>query len=393
MNNKHRLPLFFAVSFFTLLSFSTVVTVLIGGISQASYAEYRQTHGLPEFPHDRATLTSFAPQFDAFMRDNFGFRESYFQVVAYVCRVLGITPGNYQVVRGRDNWFFTAEDQAFAGYSPRFYLSDSDVARWRDYLAAKHRWAASVGAHYFFMVAPNSNTIYHDKVPALDTVDIMQSRMSQIVDSVQQFNAAQQPVIAPFIVDPRVEMFRVRKTSPHDLYYRTDVHWNSAGAAAGYRALMASIQQTFPTIRVDQYPDSRFLVTDRNAKGYVRRFAAGEDLHDHEVEITGMPDCTGIAGFQPLADPYNLGSMRAPMKTTCPAGHPLKVLVFHDSFFRLLQPMLSAQFQDVSYIWIYSNDDAVYQYYAELVKPDIIIEEVAERYLGNIRSTSLGASP
>ena len=106
-----------------------------------------------------------------------------------------------------------------------------------------------------------------------------------------------------------------------------------------------------------------------------------------------MPDCSATEHFQPIANPYNLGGMREPIKTFCPEGHPLKVLVFHDSFFRLLQPLLSAQFQDVSYIWLYSNDDEVNQYYAELIKPDIIIEEMSERYLGEIRNTRLGASP
>ncbi|MDR1419493.1 MAG: hypothetical protein LBI86_03890 [Treponema sp.] len=59
-----------------------------------------------------------------------------------------------------------------------------------------------------------------------------------------------------------------------------------------------------------------------------------------------------------------------------------KTIVFRDSFFVALEPFISSLFSHTEYMWkSFEQDDTAYILEN---KPDIIIWEVVERFLGNI---------
>lgn len=58
----------------------------------------------------------------------------------------------------------------------------------------------------------------------------------------------------------------------------------------------------------------------------------------------------------------------------------LKVVVFRDSFFTALIPFISRKFGEVKYIWKYPDIYEVINV-VEKYNPDIIIDQIVERYL------------
>ena len=58
----------------------------------------------------------------------------------------------------------------------------------------------------------------------------------------------------------------------------------------------------------------------------------------------------------------------------------LKALVFRDSFFHSLEPYLSENFKEVVYLWK-DYDQKNIEELLTVFKPDIVIEETAERVL------------
>ncbi|MGL5703371.1 MAG: hypothetical protein ACRCW5_09660, partial [Cetobacterium sp.] len=68
------------------------------------------------------------------------------------------------------------------------------------------------------------------------------------------------------------------------------------------------------------------------------------------------------------------------------SNKPLKVLVFRDSFTSAMIPYISETFGEVEYIWSHSVN--AHQQKIKEYKPDIVIHEMVERYIGVLENNS-----
>jgi hypothetical protein len=182
----------------------------------------------------------FPEQFDAYFRDNFGWRERlirWHHLFTFHC--LRESPVA-NVIVGRDGWLFYAgngDGVDFRDFGGRWPHSASDVEAWLTHQDARVEEYAQVGARYLVALAPNKHTVYPEYVPArygphrpglLDEVRTQLQRHPQLE-----------------VVDLREALLPKRDAQ---LYFRGDSHWNAQGAFRAAQAITDALRARVPTV-------------------------------------------------------------------------------------------------------------------------------------------------
>ena len=127
--------------------------------------EKRQLAKRPGFPEEVDAVIAFPRQFEAYFNDHFQLREVLIRSHNRLkIKLLKKLPQK-DVLLGRDGWFFYTRNnllQDFLGLEP---LSTEALHDRQRLLEAKRDWLASQGIPYLFVVAPNKQTIYPEKMP------------------------------------------------------------------------------------------------------------------------------------------------------------------------------------------------------------------------------------
>jgi len=296
-----------------------VPLVTMGGAEGALSNEQRTRVARPEL----ATSGSQYPeQFDAYFRDNFGWRERLIRWHhLFKFRYLRQSPVA-NVIVGRDGWLFYAaggdgvDIRDFAGRWPH---SGSDVDTWLKHQEARVDEYAQLGARYVIALAPNKHTIYPEHVPA------------------------QYGPHAPGLLDevmtrlwrhPQLDVVDLRQAlRPHrdaQLYYRGDSHWNAQGAFRAAQAITDALRVRVPSVghlRDEDYIlhtgpiESGDLVNmlalgimlpDRNF-GYERRTPGARLIRNEEFHRVWEQSGSGLPKAVLLGDSY--GGTLAPILT------------------------------------------------------------------------------
>ena len=376
----HKLSIAVAIIFFAGLS----VGFLNNENGHYSLLENRALSPDWDIPKTFDGWMIFPRVYDEYIQDHFGNRNIYSVIYGLKQKAIGV-PVISDIREGRDGWFFIETAATKNSYGRPNYLANESLHAWGLYLDRRFQWLSERGIAYVFLVVPNKHTVYYDKNPLLDSVDIQNRRSNQFRKYMSERTKV--PVL-----DPSDALLRVRQhdgASGLQLYNKTEPHWNVLGAAYAMQSLERSLSESISGLTTASVNEEEFTFTSRDAYGFLTRFPFWPKATDMEVVANGLPSCA--AAMLKLEDPFGVwqGSYRAPFKTYCPSGTPLRVLVFRDSFMTTMQPFLSARFSEVSYVWTYGQDDELLEYYVELLKPDLVIEQLTERYLGEIRTTRL----
>jgi alginate O-acetyltransferase complex protein AlgJ len=289
-----------------------------------------------------SSLGTFPKRFEEFVGDEFGFRDAL--VRAYSLAQIRVFHRSAvpNVIIGSDGWLFYAgygdgtDITEFQGKAP---LSEEDLAARRAELEGRAAALAAHGIRYAFVVAPNKQSVYEEELPASighrapgNNLDQFGSRLGD----------------APLLfLDLRKALIGAKKSWRRPLYYKTDTHWNRAGAYVGYRSILAALGLPAPpagAISFSQAP--------REGGDLATMLSLADAWHETEVNTTMSP--------------------REKL--------PLTVFVIGDSFTENLVPFLTETFARVVVSWVsdgpgFSIPDIL------AAKADIVVDERVERYL------------
>ncbi|CAN5394046.1 hypothetical protein BH10PSE3_BH10PSE3_10980 [soil metagenome] len=175
------------------------------------------------------------------------------------------------------------------------------------------------------------------------------------------------------------------------LYWKTDTHWTFAGAHAAYLQLCERLGAR-PNVEIlargFNYGD---LVLDLGAKvnpQVSERYETHHVLHDaHRSDANPLVLYKEENGFEGVGGLHQ-GSMVV-YRNRNPDADPRKLLLFGDSFSEyrphLLTGILAETFSEVHFVWSAQVDWA----HVDRVKPDILITELAERFMNYVPEDSL----
>ncbi len=280
---------------------------------------------------------------------------------------------------GKDGWLFL---KGGSNAALDYYVTATAFPRhvadaWRSLLVARHERAASLGARYVHLIAPEKLTIYPEffdgELPYYESCPALALGGSAASNE-----------IGHLLVHTVDYMKKLKEN--YLLYWRTDTHWTFHGCFAAYQMLcsyldvpqnvaLAQGKATRGNIvldlgsKVDPPVREGFTVVNflRNARRVHTNALINYKLH------VGLENDAGLhTGSNVIFVNYS------------PDANPNRVVLFGDSFSEyrthLLTGMLAETFRELHFVWSTSIDWE----YVERVQPDILITEAVERFMGTV---------
>lgn len=363
--------------FVDLITILVFLSVLYGSVALTIWhrsdnfmvSEKRNRAGRPNFSLPRWLAGQWQPAAERYFNDRFGGRDlgvrsnNLLHVAAF-----RLSPVK-MVMIGRDGQLLYAAENTIDDFRHRQLFSTAELTAIRGRVLAMRDEAASRGAEFVMIIAPNTQTIYPQTVPAAYTRLGERSRFDQVVDELQAAKVT--------IVDPRPELRRQASTAR--VYHLTDTHWNDLGGFIAYTKLIQALSS------------SRLHLTPKPMSDFSRRegWTQGGDLavalslaDFFPTRSTWLvPKAPTRAKLVPVAYP-EAKLVRPPKATEIDDPTLPKVVVFRDSFSKALEPLLSEHFRRVVYI----RSPHTIPLVLDQERPDLVLLEIAERFLPKLVS-------
>lgn len=281
---------------------------------------------------------------------------------------------NQHVHVGRDGWLFliggsnTVMDRYRGGLAQWWLLR-----RWSRLIDARAARAARLGIRYLHVVVPEKLSVYDHKTAGLpyEPANASTRRLARRLAR----HPAYLDLLAPL---------RAARDGAAPVYLRTDTHWTIDGCFLAYREIMRALGATPPSDLADR---PRFAVDEVMDTGGKIPGRPVERIERAMIQRDAARVETGplLAGYEAAgrANELHVGA-HAVYRNEAPSADPRRIVLFGDSCAHfapfLLTGLLAESFREVHFVWSASLDWP----YIEAVKPDILLFEIAERFLARM---------
>ena len=336
------------ISIFIVLCLIPSVGMLIFG--EARPAANEVLAGKPSVTTRSGELSlSFLSDVSDYIADRFAFRQALATAWAGVNAKLLGTSVEEQVILGSDGWLYfsdTLPDYTGQG------MSDTELRYLANDLALMQEYIESQGKYFIFTVAPNKNSIYSEHMP-----EYIENRHSES-------NAARVGAYLDAAGVNYLDLFDILGNE-ENLYYKTDTHWNSRGAALAADGLLNMLD------RGGDYSTASFAVSEEHRGDlYEMLYPAGRATETATVY-------GGEFSYVCESDPN--GGNAITIKTSCDGGSGV-LMCWRDSFGIALYPYLAQSFVAATFSRSADYDLTLAD------SADTVIIELVERNLSNILS-------
>jgi hypothetical protein len=326
--------------------------------------ENRPLEPFPRLEMTWASWQAFPAGFTRYFEDNFAFRPVLVRGQAAArLKALDVSPSR-SVIKGRDGWWFYADDGALEDYAEAPPFTVPELEAWRRTLQATSDWLRARGIAYVFVMAPDKHQVYPEHMPS--TIRrAAHSRMDQLARYLADHSTVR-------VLDLRPALTRAK--SAERIYHLTDTHWNDAGAYTAYTRILSSLSESVPALR----PRPRAMLAAHHVRrgglDLARMMRLTHVLHEDDVRL----DWGGKAAAR-IVEPRepNPHGIDARLVTELPDRTRPRAVIFRDSFGSALIPFLSEHFSRAVYLWQYNVDPEV----IATERPDVVIHELVGRRL------------
>ena len=314
--------------------------------------ENRLLTGLPQLLS--SPLNQLPANLDAFMVDNSPFRYQLVLLDASIDYTLFGTSQSDQVLPGKDGWLFYKDGptpaQPMANYQGLTAINDTDAAladtaaaltRLRDTLAGQ-------GCTLIFNLTPSKDRVYREYMPdgypivnAENRTDRFAAYLRQNTDLTVVYSA--DTLRAAALADPAQRY-----------YFKTDTHWNHAGALLGLDDVLGAAGLETP-----EFSGCDFAVSGRqtgdmaNVAALYAILPAEDDYAPAAYDFSPDARTVGVVGdsfseyYMPYLERRFAASWRQPLDGLSPAlaadpGADLLILEVNERSISALQQLLAA---------------------------------------------------
>ncbi|MCJ2137161.1 hypothetical protein MKK69_24485 [Methylobacterium sp. J-026] len=285
-----------------------------------------------------------------------------------------MSAGRESVHVGREGWLFLTGGtnrvlDRYRGGLRHWLL----LRRWARLITTRARHADRLGIRCLHVIVPEKLSVYDDKTdglryaPARASTRRLARRLAR--------HPAYLDLLAPL---------RAARHGPVPLYLRTDTHWTVQGCLLAYREIMRVLGAippadigTRPKVVSDELMDLGEKLRDRPRERLerfmlqrdARRVETGPLLAAYEAEERDREVHVGA---------------HVVYRNDAPTADPRRLVLFGDSCAHfdpfMLTGLLAESFCEVHFVWSAGLDWP----YIERVRPDILLFEVAERFLARL---------
>lgn len=317
-------------------------------------------------------LSDLTTKFDRYYSDHFGLRNELILAHDLIqVQALGVYHTD-QVAVGGDDWLFFIGDRVLEDYQGLDGLTPAQLQAWQDVLEGKQAWLAQRGIAYLFVVAPNKESIYSDRLPGRFHRPAAQTRLDQLVAHLRRHSKVE-------ILDLRGALRQASQSG--EVYFPLDTHWNDRGALVAYQEICAWLKRQFPAIVPLRFEDFRVVkgtgMSDLGALAGWHGVSRECDqlLPRRELQARPVPLALDSSYAWPRWSPST-----RPVAAERP-GAGGRLLVFHDSFMAYrVRDYLCEHFGRSVCLSMRPNFD-VLSLMVRQERPQVVIEEWVERTL------------
>lgn len=354
------------IVFLTIIALALCVPFLC--ISTAKNAistkENRALAKMPQFLIDDKINTKFFTDFDDYIKDRFGGRNTLIKLAHKIdYQVLHKNRVNQSAVEGKNGFFYYLKDNLIKDFLGQGLVTDEQLEISKQKITSYVNWCNKQGIPYLFVIGPNKQSVYPEYHVLKRKDDAPLTRIDQITAIFDELGVD--------YVFSRDELLRLKASAPAPLYHNTDTHWNELGAYYCFKQIEQKVQKLLPNYN---YPNIEYDIT------VTKEDASGDLLGMLGIDKVPsiIPRLTPKTGsfdnyFTYLKDEARDGVITEGKDKTLP-----RVVIFRDSFFIALQPFVSCMFSYATFEWRAFNAEKDGDFVLEQ-KPDIIIFESVER--------------
>lgn len=271
------------------------------------------------------------------------------------------------VLVGKDGWLIFTAEGSLDDYQNSFRFSDEQIVTITNQLAELQSRLAARGATLLVVIVPNKPTIYPEIVPPEIEKLSDASRLERLTAHLQKNLPGVLLDLRPTLSDGRVA---------RDVYYRTDTHWNDYGMFLAYQAILHELAKSRPELA--PYPLEMFeLVEDTPELWDLAANTGSVNLREPFLKI--FPQFENPT----LERQMDAGGRRIYTSWTQEDTLP-RLLMYHDSFGPRLFGLLGIHFSSAISVPHYSGRPIWSTNWIEQQDPDVVIIEIAERYLHDL---------
>ncbi len=375
MDRVDKSNLLFAVLFLLVCSLPLLATVTPALNRGGALNEKRELAAWPTAADLK--LAEKPAAYEAWFNDHFGFRGLLVRMHGlWQYRVFNAS-GSRLVLPGRDGWLFYDGRGVRGGDRRRNHLAQLPAGHQRIFRELKEqfehndRYFAAQGITYLVVIVPDKWSVYSEQLPA-------SVGAPPAATSADLFLAYLRAETDLKILDLKGYL-RDQRARRGPLYHQIDSHWNQWGAyvAAGEMARFAGQYDE----RIKPLPGDPDLTLAHRSHGDLAALLGlegwlGED--EPQLQLSGAPNLE----VQHLPLPTNAANIkRFPIHTTYVDQDLPRALILRDSYGDGLLPWFSRSFSEVRWHWTSNVRHRSLQPLVDEVRPDIVIEEKAEKYM------------
>lgn len=263
-----------------------------------------------------------------------------------------------KVLIGKNDWLFLQNDtnRVVEQNNGTLKLTEFELRKWLRTLEARFAILRHRGIKYYFLIAPNKESIYPEYLP--DDYIMSEARL------VYQLINACKPMHLPLYFP--VDILKLYKAE-YQLYPTGNTHWNGIGGFIAYEYLMNIIKKDL-NIPILTWEDIGFVDEETSQD-------LGNKLNPPRTSIFSWGKVKQPRA-QIIYDNQLINSGKIQIALNKNTSLPTAV-VFHDSFIEFLLPFLMESF---SKIYLFHTPCMDFELLNQ-IKPDIVISEMVERFL------------
>lgn len=336
--------------------------------------EKRPKVSFPVIPNDAKTLREFKQRFDSYFRDNVGFRDRIVRMHHRLkATVFGTSP-HPQMLIGRDGWLFVNPSHYMNYYRGVSLMDQKEQANYRDCINRRNEVVCRKGGIYRIVIAPNKETIYPEYLPKKFHRLINKSRTDQLLTFVN--NSASKKLL-----DLRPALKSAKLSYP--VYFKTDTHWNSAGALYAYVEIMSSLKSRLVGLNEINSAGTTLELGNPSSPGDLA-IAMGLDssVEENAVIMHGPTPKAKLVAVPEAYLKYQRQTHRKVEIYENASVRGFRLVMFHDSFGELLRPLLAEHFERSVFI----NRPDMSAFFSDVIeteRPTVVLDEIAEEHLMN----------
>lgn len=357
-----------------LLGFNLVLLVpfvmwAVSNDNDLTAVDNRALDSQPSIPKTIKQVKQYPANFSNYYVDRFGGRAWLLKKYKKIKLFLADSPSP-KVIVGKNGWLFLGEtglrvkksSDPLGDYLRLNRYSASDLAKSSERMADISHMLKEKGILYVPLLTPNKHTIYPEYLPTFMKPVAATSAADQL------FRVWGERTELP-VIDLRPVLMLAKDKSQYPIYLQLDSHWSLVGANYAQRELFSYLATVYP----EYFKATLYPIKTGNRTWSDLSWQVG-------LSPQRVPNPAPVFDVEcvPELAPSGVNYSKT-FTTTCKDGH-LKALIFRDSFFSALQPYVSHQFKEATFLW-QGLDPRKLEGYIEKYNPDVVIHEFVERSL------------